>query len=78
VPPKNGRPGTTVTPAPGDLIRTKEVAEILCTTTNAVYVMRTRGIGPPAYRVGRHLLFSRSEVLAWLGRNREDPETVAS
>ena len=60
--------------APDDLIRTGEVAELLHTTENALYVMRTRGVGPPAYKVGRHLLFSRTEVLMWLGDQRQDPE----
>jgi excisionase family DNA binding protein len=64
--------------APDDLITTGEVAGLLHCTKNAIYVMRTRGEGPPAYRVGRRLLFSRSEVLAWLGHKAEPETPVAS
>lgn len=30
------------------------------------YDMRSRGVGPPAFRVGKFLLHKESEVVAWL------------
>ena len=74
----------TARAAPDDLIRVDDVAELLHTTPNAIYVMRARaqrGEGPPAppaYRVGRRLLFSRAEVLVWLAEHREDAGIRAS
>jgi hypothetical protein len=68
----------TAQPAvPDDLMNAEETAKLLHMSVNALYVMRgraARGEGPPAptaYRVGRRLLFSRSETLAWL-RTRAD------
>jgi len=36
-----------------------------------IYNWRLRGQGPPAYRVGRHLRWRRSEVDAWLDAQRD-------
>jgi predicted DNA-binding transcriptional regulator AlpA len=65
--------------APDDLIPTGEVAELLHRSKNAVYVMRHRlgEDGPPAYRVGGRLLFSRSEVLAWIATHAEPTKPLA-
>lgn len=41
-------------------------------TASAFYAMRHRGEGPPAYRLGRRLMFRMSEVDEWL-RSRRDP-----
>ncbi len=63
-------------PVTDDLITTREAAELLKLSPNAFYVMRSRGQrgqgppAPPAYRIGRRLLYSRSEVLAWVGTRR--------
>jgi predicted DNA-binding transcriptional regulator AlpA len=57
--------------APDDLLTPYEVAGILRCTRNALYVMRYRGEGPPVYRLGRRLLYSRREVLAWVAEQRE-------
>jgi predicted DNA-binding transcriptional regulator AlpA len=63
---------------PDDLIDTNETAELLKRSPNALYVMRSRGQAPPAYRIGRRLLYSRSEVLAWVAEHRDDGPTRAS
>lgn len=45
-------------------------------TASAFYSMRHRGEGPPAYRVGKRLMFRWSEVEAWL-QTRRDPQPAA-
>ena len=57
---------------PDDLMRTEDTAAMLHCSPGALYTMRSRGAGPPAYRVGSRLLFSRSEVLTWLAEHRAD------
>lgn len=47
-------------------ITTKELADILRTTPNAVRIMRHRGAAPAGFRRGRQVLFNRSVVQAWL------------
>lgn len=36
-----------------------------------IYQWRVRGEGPPAIRLGRHLRFDRSAVLAWIADQTE-------
>ena len=43
-----------------------EVADLARTTPGAIYQWRRRGKGPRASRVGKRLLFRRSDVLAWI------------
>ncbi|CAI7979451.1 hypothetical protein FRAHR75_620017 [Frankia sp. Hr75.2] len=52
----------------GPLMTVDEVAEYLRTTPTALYTMRHRGEGPPAVKVGRKLLYARSDLDAYLGR----------
>ncbi len=62
---------------PDDLMDTQETAVLLHCTPGALYTMRSRGQGPPAYRRGKRLLWSRTEVLAWLADCRDDGRTGA-
>lgn len=50
------------------LLTTKELADILRTTPNAVRILRHRGIGPKGFRRGRQVLYERTAVEAWLAR----------
>ncbi|NUQ95326.1 MAG: helix-turn-helix domain-containing protein [Streptomyces sp.] len=53
---------------------TKELADILRTTPNAVRIMRHRGDAPAGFRRGRQVLYERAVVKAWLARKSEaDP-----
>jgi predicted DNA-binding transcriptional regulator AlpA len=69
------------TQAPDDLMTVRETADLLRTSPNGVYVMRSRAerlgdpaAAPPAYKVGSRLLYSKSEVLRWLATQQEfDP-----
>jgi excisionase family DNA binding protein len=36
-----------------------------------IYGWRLRGEGPPAYRVGKHLRYRRSDVDDWLAERRQ-------
>lgn len=52
-------------------ITTKELADILRTTPNAVRVMRHRGQVPKGFRRGRNVLYRRTTVDAWLAALEE-------
>lgn len=56
------------------LLTTVEVAEYLQVPVTTIYAWRTRGEGPRAAAVGRHLRWKRSDVDAWL----EQQSTPAS
>lgn len=49
----------------------REVAEFLGLPVQTLYAWRYHGTGPRAYRCGRHLRYSRGEVLRWL-EDQED------
>ncbi|MER7813863.1 helix-turn-helix domain-containing protein [Streptomyces sp. NPDC096153] len=44
---------------------TKELADRLRKTTNAVRIMRHRGQGPKGTRFGREVLYARADVARW-------------
>lgn len=48
------------------LMTTRDVAEYLDVPVSTIYQWRTRGLGPRAARVGRHLRWRKSEVDSWL------------
>jgi excisionase family DNA binding protein len=50
-----------------DYMTTDEVAQLLRVPTKTLYAWRYKGYGPPAARVGRHLLYRRHAVLKWVG-----------
>lgn len=41
------------------------VAEFKLPSANTVYQWKHKGSGPKCYRIGRRLMFRRSEVEAW-------------
>jgi excisionase family DNA binding protein len=43
-----------------------EVADLLRTPVSTLYNWRLTGDGPPAARVGRRLLYKRTDVHAWV------------
>jgi excisionase family DNA binding protein len=49
----------------------QQVADLLGVTIKTVYTMRDRGRGPASYRRGRRLVYRRSDVDAFLVRERE-------
>lgn len=59
----------TITTSP--FMTTKELADILRTTPNAVRVARHRGQVPKGFRRGRDVLYRRTVVDAWLAALEE-------
>jgi excisionase family DNA binding protein len=52
--------------AEGSLATLGEVAAYLRVPPKTLYQWRYSGLGPPAYRVGRHLRFRWEDVEEWL------------
>ncbi|MGV9306910.1 helix-turn-helix transcriptional regulator [Nonomuraea sp. NPDC004354] len=44
----------------------REVAEFLGVPLGTLYQWRTRGLGPPGRRIGKHLRYLPADVLAWV------------
>lgn len=49
-----------------DLLTIEEVGAILRVPPATVRYCRQLGIGPNGFRVGRHVRYRRSDVIAWL------------
>ncbi|WP_167045021.1 helix-turn-helix domain-containing protein [Salinibacterium sp. ZJ454] len=60
------------------LLDVTELAAYLGVPVSTVYDWRTRGLGPRAYRFGKHLKFAVSDVRTWIEQQRElDPPEAA-
>lgn len=55
-----------------EYMTTAEVAEILRTSPETVRWFRYVGKGPRSFKVGRRVLYERSDVEAWLANARDD------
>ena len=53
------------------LLDVGELAAYLRVPVSTVYDWRTRGLGPRAYRFGKHLKFAVSDVRIWIEQQRE-------
>ncbi|WP_415853650.1 helix-turn-helix domain-containing protein [Sinomonas sp. G460-2] len=53
------------------LLDVGELAAYLRVPVSTVYDWRTRGLGPRAYRFGKHLKFAVSDVRVWVEQQRE-------
>ena len=49
-----------------ELMTTREVAELLRRPVETLRYWRWRGEGPPAFKVGRRVMYRRSALEAWL------------
>jgi len=49
-------------------LTTDEVAELARTTSSTVRYWRYAGTGPSGFKVGRRVLYARTDVEAWLER----------
>lgn len=54
-----------------DYLLISEASEVLRTPVATLYRWRTEGTGPPASRVGRKLLYSRADLIAWVESQRQ-------
>lgn len=55
------------------LLDVGELAAYLGVPVSTVYDWRTRGLGPRAYRFGKHLKFAVSDVRIWIEQQRDTP-----
>ncbi|MFN2640597.1 MAG: helix-turn-helix transcriptional regulator, partial [Actinomycetota bacterium] len=55
---------------PRALWSVREVAAYLHVPAKTIYSWRSRGLGPPAFRLGRHLRFRPLEVEEWIAEHR--------
>ena len=53
------------------LIDVGELATNLGIPVSTIYDWRTRGLGPRAYRFGKHLKFAVSDVRLWVEQQRD-------
>ena len=63
------KPAPTTPPASGRLWTAQDVADYLTVPLATLYQWRYLGIGPAAYRVGRHLRYEPAAVQAWLNKH---------
>lgn len=49
-----------------ELMTVNEVAEYLRVPTATIYAWRKHGAGPDGFKVGRHKIFRRADIDAWL------------
>jgi excisionase family DNA binding protein len=59
------------------LALTPEVAEYLQVPVQTLYVWRTKGVGPRAVRVGKHLRYRWADVDAWIDEQANQPVGAA-
>lgn len=60
------------------LLGIRELASWLGIPPATIYQWRSRGDGPPGYRVGRHVRYRRDDVEAWLERHADcEPRPAA-
>ena len=57
---------TTEIPADGDLLTTREVGVRLRARPETVRQWRTRGYGPPGFKIGGTVLYRRAAVEEWI------------
>jgi excisionase family DNA binding protein len=56
--------------SPQRLLSAEELAAYLRVPVSTLYVWRTRGNGPQALKVGRHLRYRSDDVEDWLERRK--------
>ncbi|MGV8885003.1 MAG: helix-turn-helix domain-containing protein [Microbacteriaceae bacterium] len=70
---------TPLPPPPLDLpplLDIRELSEYLGVPVSTIYDWRSRGVGPRAYRFGKHLKFAVTDVTEWIEAQR-DPSPAA-
>ncbi len=59
--------------APDELLTLAEVADLLRTPAATLRYWRHLGVGPPSFRLGRRVLYRRTELERWVAK-RHDAE----
>jgi excisionase family DNA binding protein len=55
-----------------------EAADLLRRPVQTLYAWRHRGVGPPARKLGRSLLYRRADVIAWIDAQPLAPSAPAA
>jgi predicted DNA-binding transcriptional regulator AlpA len=63
---------------PNELIENEDAAKVLRVKPATLNTWRTHGYGPEFLKVGRRVLYRRSDVLAWIESRRRAPSPAAS
>lgn len=53
------------------LLGIRELSEYLGVPVSTIYDWRSRGVGPRAYRFGKHLKFAVTDVTEWIEAQRD-------
>ncbi len=75
---------TSPTPLPSSLpdlpplLDIRELSAYLGVPVSTIYDWRSRGVGPRAYRFGKHLKFAVTDVTEWIEAQREPAPAVRS
>ncbi len=73
---------TTPTPLPiplpdlPPLLDIRELSAYLGVPVSTIYDWRSRGVGPRAYRFGKHLKFAIADVTEWIEAQRDPAPTA--
>lgn len=59
-----------------DLLTTEETAAMLRRPTETLRFWRWKGLGPTSYKVGRSVVYERSDVLDWLAQQKAKAGTA--
>lgn len=70
---KQVAPNYSAASAKDEWLTPKEICTLLQIPEQTFYQWRSRGVGPHAYRIGKHLRISQTDFEAWLSL-RSDPE----
>ena len=60
------------------LLDIRELSEYLGVPVSTIYDWRSRGVGPRAYRFGKHLKFAVTDVTEWIEAQRDPASAVRS
>lgn len=63
---------------PDDLIASEEVARELGVKNQTLAAWRCIGRGPHFYKVGRAVMYSKSDIIKWIEAQRREPRVAAN
>lgn len=63
---------------PGHLLGPEFVSQYLGVPVATIYQWRTKGTGPRAIKIGRHLRFRQEDLDAWIERQADQPRVGAA
>jgi excisionase family DNA binding protein len=55
-----------------EYLTTQEVADLLRLPVATLRAWRHRNVGPPAFRMGKHLRYDLAQVLLWVNQRQEE------